>query len=202
VPSHLPLRRIVISCGAAVRASRSGPALNPSRVDMSPQQPLERRWVGHRSSLVDTAWSDFEAPSRVPDPMAGPQRRLQASGVAHPQRPERNRPSFGRDWVSNAARTDQQDRAESQYGAGRQFPTGRRSRMLPRQSALVLQPCKKAAGTARRISSRTTDARALSCEPRPCSVAARQKPLLRGGSPHPRLHTRDRNRRNSRGRNP
>jgi hypothetical protein len=63
----------VISCGAAIRASRFGPA--PSRVDMSPQQPLERRWERFRTAIPSPRF------------MAGPQRRLRASGVAHPQRP-------------------------------------------------------------------------------------------------------------------
>jgi hypothetical protein len=46
---------IVIGCGAATRASRFGPARSLPRVEMSPQQPLERR--GER----------FQAPSRVHD---------------------------------------------------------------------------------------------------------------------------------------
>jgi hypothetical protein len=45
----------VISCGAAVRASRFAPAPWPSRVDVSPQQPPEHRW------------ERFQAPSRVRD---------------------------------------------------------------------------------------------------------------------------------------
>jgi hypothetical protein len=76
---------IVIGCGAATRASRFGPARSLPRIEMSPQQPLECRWERFRSAI----------PS--PQSMAGPQRRLQASGVAHQQRPERNRPSFGED---------------------------------------------------------------------------------------------------------
>jgi hypothetical protein len=46
---------IVIGCGAATRASRFGPARSLPRVEMSPQQQLERRW------------ERFQAPSRVPD---------------------------------------------------------------------------------------------------------------------------------------
>jgi hypothetical protein len=45
----------VISCGAAIRASRFGPADSPSQVEMSSQQPPERRW------------ERFRAPSRVLD---------------------------------------------------------------------------------------------------------------------------------------
>jgi 8-oxo-dGTP diphosphatase len=38
--------------------------------------------------------------------------RLQASGVAHPQRPERNRPSFDEDWDAGATQIGRRDRRE------------------------------------------------------------------------------------------
>jgi len=41
----------VVSCGAAIRASRSGPARSLPRVEMSPQQPLQRRWERFRSAI-------------------------------------------------------------------------------------------------------------------------------------------------------
>ena len=41
----------VISCGAATRASRFGPARSLPRVEMSPQQPLQRRWERFRSAI-------------------------------------------------------------------------------------------------------------------------------------------------------
>jgi hypothetical protein len=58
------------------------PSPNPSRVDMPPQQPLARRWERFQSAI----------PS--PRSMADPQRRLQASGVAHPQQSGQSRPRF------------------------------------------------------------------------------------------------------------
>jgi hypothetical protein len=115
-------------------------------------------------------------PSAIPSPrsMAGPQRRLQASGVAHPPRPERNQQSFGEDLDANAARTDRQDRKEPRCGAGRQIPTGRRPRMLPRQSALMPQPCRRGAYMARRTLPQTRGAR-WSCALWPVSFVKRPR---------------------------
>jgi hypothetical protein len=80
------------------------------------------------------------------------QSRLQASDVVHRHRSGRSRPSFGEDWVADAARADRRDRREPRCIAGRRVPTGRRLRMLPRQSALMPLPCMRAARTPRRTS--------------------------------------------------
>jgi hypothetical protein len=140
---------IVIGSGAATRASRFGPARSPPRVEMPPQQPPKRRWERFRSAI----------PS--PRSMAGPQRRLQAIGVAHPQQSGRSRPFCVGDWDAGATRTGRRDRREPRCGAGRQVPTGRRQRTLPTQSVLKPQPYRRAARTPRRISPRTRDGRAL-----------------------------------------
>jgi hypothetical protein len=113
------------------------PCPNPSRVDMSSQQPLERRWERLRCAIPR------------PRSMAGPQRRLQASGVAHPQQSGRSRPSCGGDWAAGATQTDWQDRREPRCIAGRRIRVARQPRMLPTQSVLKPQPCTRAARTPR-----------------------------------------------------
>ena len=53
VQSHLPLRRIVNRCGAATRALWFGPTHPRSHVEMSPQQPPERRWERYQAPSRD-----------------------------------------------------------------------------------------------------------------------------------------------------
>jgi hypothetical protein len=145
---------------------------------MSPQQPLERRWERFRSAI----------PS--PRSMAGPQRRLQANGGARSPQSGRNRPSFGEDWAAGATQTDRQDRRVPRCTAGHQVQVGRRPRMLPRQSVLMLQPCMRAGCTVHRTLPQTRDGLALGCRLPPCSGATRRTRPSLGGLLHPQPRTR------------
>src|SRR5215469_14790218 len=91
----------------------------------------------------------------------GHQSRLLASDVAHPLRSGRNESFCGEDWASDAGRTDRTDRREPRCAADHRIRAECQLQTSPRRSALMLQPRKKAARTARRISFQTTDAHAL-----------------------------------------
>ena len=120
------------------------PCPNPSRVDMSPQQPLERRWERLRSAMPRSPiyrWSSTMT--------SGQRRRTSAEARAKPTVLRRG---LGRKRNANRSARPRGPR----FGAGRRFRIARRPRMLPTQSVLKPQPWTKAARTPRRTLPRTS----------------------------------------------
>ena len=103
-----------------------------SRVGMSPQQPLERRW------------GDFEAPSRVPNLwlVLNDDFRPAASHIL--RGPSETDRLSARIWTQ--AQREQIGEIEGSLDV--EPIVGRRPRMLPTQSAPMPQPCTRAARTA------------------------------------------------------
>jgi len=89
------------------------------------------------------------------------QPRPQASGVAHPQRSGRSAMSRGGDCASDAEQTDRPVRREPRCAADRRVRAESQPQTSARQSALMLQPCKGAAGNAHRTWPRTRDVHGL-----------------------------------------
>ena len=134
--SHLPL--VAFICyGAATRASRFVPARSPSQVEMSSQQPPERRWERFRAPYrVLDLWLilnyDFRpAASHI---RRGPSETDRLSARVGPQA---QREQVG----------ETEGSLDVQPVIG--FEVARRPRMLPTQSVLKPQPCTRAARTAR-----------------------------------------------------